>query len=136
MTTGAHQDFSTRTGHHQVAGWGSPVADALTTALLGGGTTTPPSGGRTAAQLIGNGGFETDSAAPVDRLQRRGRRQRLRGGPLGQLDVLDERLRLGAHRLDVADRLRRGRCHHRAPARGGAVRARPGRVVGAGVAPS
>ncbi|WP_051740256.1 protease pro-enzyme activation domain-containing protein [Kitasatospora sp. MBT66] len=63
VTTGSNQDFPTRTGYDQVTGWGSPVADALTTALLG-GTTTPPSGGCTAAQLIGNGGFETGSAAP------------------------------------------------------------------------
>ncbi|MFD8702231.1 protease pro-enzyme activation domain-containing protein [Kitasatospora sp. NPDC059648] len=68
VTTGANQDFSTKTGYDQVTGWGSPVADALTTALLGGssggGTTPPPTGGCTAAQLIGNGGFETGTAAP------------------------------------------------------------------------
>ncbi|MEV7774797.1 protease pro-enzyme activation domain-containing protein [Kitasatospora sp. NPDC086791] len=63
VTTGANQDFSAKAGYDQVTGWGSPVADALTTALLGGGTT-PPSGGCTAAQLVGNGGFETGAAAP------------------------------------------------------------------------
>jgi kumamolisin len=66
VTTGANQDFSAGTGYDQVTGWGSPVADALTTALLGGssGSTPPPSGGCTAAQLIGNGGFESGTAAP------------------------------------------------------------------------
>ncbi|MFE5580435.1 protease pro-enzyme activation domain-containing protein [Kitasatospora sp. NPDC056531] len=66
VTTGANQDFSAKAGYDQVTGWGSPVADALTTALLGGssGTTPPPTGGCTAAQLIGNGGFETGTAAP------------------------------------------------------------------------
>ncbi|MFJ6773507.1 protease pro-enzyme activation domain-containing protein [Kitasatospora sp. NPDC091257] len=63
VTTGANQDFSAKTGYDQVTGWGSPVADALTTALLGGGTT-PPSGGCTAAQLVTNGGFETGTASP------------------------------------------------------------------------
>ncbi|MFD5462041.1 protease pro-enzyme activation domain-containing protein [Kitasatospora sp. NPDC127059] len=71
VTSGANQDFATKTGYDQVTGWGSPVADALTTALLGGstggstgGTTPPPAGGCTAAQLIGNGGFESGTAAP------------------------------------------------------------------------
>ncbi|MFH9349363.1 protease pro-enzyme activation domain-containing protein [Kitasatospora sp. NPDC017646] len=67
VTTGANQDYSAGQGYDQVTGWGSPVADALTTALLGGttgGTTPPPVGGCTAAQLIGNGGFETGTAAP------------------------------------------------------------------------
>ncbi|MFD9692609.1 protease pro-enzyme activation domain-containing protein [Kitasatospora sp. NPDC059088] len=68
VTTGANQDFSAGTGYDQVTGWGTPVADALTTALLGGGstggTTQPTGGGCTAAQLIGNGGFETGTAAP------------------------------------------------------------------------
>ncbi|MDH6111991.1 subtilase family serine protease [Kitasatospora sp. MAP12-15] len=45
VTSGANQDFSTKTGYDQVTGWGSPVADALTTALLGGGSST--SGGNT-----------------------------------------------------------------------------------------
>ncbi|MFD0408830.1 protease pro-enzyme activation domain-containing protein [Kitasatospora sp. NPDC127116] len=63
VTTGANQDFSAKAGYDQVTGWGSPVADALTTALLGGGTT-PPSGGCTAAQLVTNGGFETGTASP------------------------------------------------------------------------
>ncbi|MFI2608020.1 protease pro-enzyme activation domain-containing protein [Kitasatospora sp. NPDC018619] len=63
VTTGANQDFSAKTGYDQVTGWGSPVADALTTALLG-GSTTPPSGGCTAAQLVANGGFETGTASP------------------------------------------------------------------------
>ncbi|MEV7185930.1 protease pro-enzyme activation domain-containing protein [Kitasatospora sp. NPDC093102] len=63
VTTGANQDFSAKAGYDQVTGWGSPVADALTTALLG-GSTTPPSGGCTAAQLIGNGGFESGTASP------------------------------------------------------------------------
>ena len=40
VTSGANQDFSTATGYDQVTGWGTPVADALTTALLGGGGTT------------------------------------------------------------------------------------------------
>ncbi|MFE4975586.1 protease pro-enzyme activation domain-containing protein [Kitasatospora sp. NPDC056651] len=64
VTTGANQDFSAKAGYDQVTGWGSPVADALTTALLGGGSTTPPSGGCTAAQLVSNGGFESGTAAP------------------------------------------------------------------------
>ncbi|MBD0691942.1 protease pro-enzyme activation domain-containing protein [Streptomyces sp. CBMA123] len=70
VTSGANQDYSAKTGYDQVTGWGSPVADALTTALLGGstgtggGTTPPPATGCTAAQLIGNGGFETGTAAP------------------------------------------------------------------------
>ncbi|MFE9422385.1 protease pro-enzyme activation domain-containing protein [Kitasatospora sp. NPDC006697] len=38
VSTGANQDFPARTGYDQVTGWGSPVADALTTALLGGGS--------------------------------------------------------------------------------------------------
>ncbi|MER6400171.1 protease pro-enzyme activation domain-containing protein [Kitasatospora sp. NPDC001603] len=63
VTTGKNQDFSTKAGYDQVTGWGSPIADALDAALLG-GTTTPPTGGCTAAQLIGNGGFETGTAAP------------------------------------------------------------------------
>ncbi|GAB7181885.1 putative Ig domain-containing protein [Kitasatospora sp. Ki12] len=63
VSTGSNQDFPAKAGYDQVTGWGSPVADALTTALLGGGTT-PPSGGCTAAQLVGNGGFETGTAAP------------------------------------------------------------------------
>ncbi|PYC67811.1 hypothetical protein C7C46_29935, partial [Streptomyces tateyamensis] len=40
VTSGKNQDFSTKTGYDQVTGWGTPVADALTTALLG-GTSTP-----------------------------------------------------------------------------------------------
>ncbi|GAA2276990.1 MULTISPECIES: S53 family peptidase [Kitasatospora] len=36
VTTGANQDFSAGTGYDQVTGWGSPVADGLTNALLGG----------------------------------------------------------------------------------------------------
>ncbi|MGA5817089.1 protease pro-enzyme activation domain-containing protein [Kitasatospora sp. NPDC094028] len=65
VTTGANQDFSAKAGYDQVTGWGSPAADALNTALLGGGTPTPPpTGGCTAAQLIGNGGFETGTASP------------------------------------------------------------------------
>jgi kumamolisin len=40
VKTGANQDFSTKTGYDQVTGWGSPVADALTTALLGGSGST------------------------------------------------------------------------------------------------
>ncbi|MEU6231722.1 protease pro-enzyme activation domain-containing protein [Kitasatospora sp. NPDC047058] len=62
VTTGKNQDFSTKAGYDQVTGWGSPIADALDTALLG--TTPPPSGNCTPAQLIGNGGFETGTAAP------------------------------------------------------------------------
>ncbi|MGW4806954.1 protease pro-enzyme activation domain-containing protein [Kitasatospora sp. NPDC004272] len=65
VTSGANQDFGTRTGYDQVTGWGSPVADGLAAALLGsGGTTPPPTGSCTAAQLLGNPGFETGSAAP------------------------------------------------------------------------
>ncbi|WP_327068039.1 protease pro-enzyme activation domain-containing protein [Kitasatospora sp. NBC_01302] len=41
VKTGANQDFQAGTGYDQVTGWGSPVADALTTALLGGGGTGP-----------------------------------------------------------------------------------------------
>ncbi|MFF2075082.1 protease pro-enzyme activation domain-containing protein [Kitasatospora sp. NPDC058162] len=66
VTTGANQDYAAGTGYDQVTGWGSPVADALTTALLGGttggSTTPPPAAGCTAAQLIGNGGFESGTA--------------------------------------------------------------------------
>ncbi|WP_051970056.1 protease pro-enzyme activation domain-containing protein [Kitasatospora azatica] len=40
VKTGANQDFSTKTGYDQVTGWGTPVADALTTALLGGSSST------------------------------------------------------------------------------------------------
>ncbi len=40
VTSGANQDFSTKSGYDQVTGWGSPVADALTNALLGGGSST------------------------------------------------------------------------------------------------
>ncbi len=50
VTTGANQDFATKAGYDQVTGWGTPVADALTTALLAG--PTAPTG-------ITNGGFET-----------------------------------------------------------------------------
>ncbi|MFJ2779409.1 protease pro-enzyme activation domain-containing protein [Kitasatospora sp. NPDC087315] len=63
VTTGKNQDFPAKAGYDQVTGWGSPIADALDTALLG-GTTPPPSGGCTPAQLIGNGGFESGAAAP------------------------------------------------------------------------
>ncbi|GAA1965949.1 protease pro-enzyme activation domain-containing protein [Kitasatospora viridis] len=38
VTTGSNQDFPAGAGYDQVTGWGSPVADALTTALLGGGS--------------------------------------------------------------------------------------------------
>ncbi|WP_045697023.1 protease pro-enzyme activation domain-containing protein [Streptomyces rubellomurinus] len=65
VTSGSNQDFPAKTGYDQVTGWGSPVADALTTALLGGSTTPPnPGGGCTATQLINNGGFETGTASP------------------------------------------------------------------------
>ncbi|QKW20799.1 pseudomonapepsin [Kitasatospora sp. NA04385] len=65
VTSGKNQDFSTKAGYDQVTGWGSPVADGLATALLGGGgTTPPPTGSCTAAQLLGNPGFETGSASP------------------------------------------------------------------------
>ncbi|MFJ1753666.1 protease pro-enzyme activation domain-containing protein [Kitasatospora sp. NPDC088134] len=65
VTSGANQDFSTKAGYDQVTGWGTPIADGLATALLGGGgTTPPPTGGCTAAQLLGNPGFETGTAAP------------------------------------------------------------------------
>ncbi|MFD0568709.1 putative Ig domain-containing protein [Kitasatospora gansuensis] len=37
--TGKNQDFSTKTGYDQVTGWGSPIADTLSTALLGGTST-------------------------------------------------------------------------------------------------
>ncbi|MGF1431715.1 protease pro-enzyme activation domain-containing protein [Kitasatospora sp. LaBMicrA B282] len=40
VTTGANQDFTAGTGYDQVTGWGSPVADALTNALLGNGGST------------------------------------------------------------------------------------------------
>ncbi|RKE20344.1 protease pro-enzyme activation domain-containing protein [Streptomyces sp. TLI_171] len=64
VTTGANQDFSTKTGYDQVTGWGTPVADGLANALLGSGGTTPPPGTCTAAQLLGNPGFETGTASP------------------------------------------------------------------------
>jgi len=62
VITGKNQDFTTKAGYDQVTGWGTPVADTLTTALLGG--TTPPPTGCTATQLLGNAGFETGTAAP------------------------------------------------------------------------
>ncbi|MFI6447555.1 protease pro-enzyme activation domain-containing protein [Kitasatospora sp. NPDC050543] len=37
--TGKNQDFSTKAGYDQVTGWGTPIADSLTTALLGGTQT-------------------------------------------------------------------------------------------------
>ncbi|MGW4691067.1 protease pro-enzyme activation domain-containing protein [Kitasatospora cineracea] len=65
VTSGANQDFSTKTGYDQVTGWGTPIADGLANALLGsGGTTPPPTGSCTAAQLLGNPGFETGTASP------------------------------------------------------------------------
>ncbi|AUG78614.1 hypothetical protein CFP65_3834 [Kitasatospora sp. MMS16-BH015] len=39
VTSGANQDFSTKTGYDQVTGWGTPVADALATALINSGGT-------------------------------------------------------------------------------------------------
>ncbi|WP_371480340.1 protease pro-enzyme activation domain-containing protein [Kitasatospora sp. NBC_00315] len=38
-TTGKNQDFSTKAGYDQVTGWGTPIADGLSTALLGGTST-------------------------------------------------------------------------------------------------
>ncbi|RAJ37582.1 kumamolisin [Kitasatospora sp. SolWspMP-SS2h] len=65
VTSGKNQDFSTKAGYDQVTGWGTPIADGLAAALLGsGGTTPPPTGSCTAAQLLGNPGFETGSASP------------------------------------------------------------------------
>nr|WP_275564022.1 protease pro-enzyme activation domain-containing protein [Kitasatospora sp. SID7827] len=64
VTTGANQDFPAKAGYDQVTGWGTPVADGLAAALLGSGGTTPPPTGCTAAQLLGNPGFETGTAAP------------------------------------------------------------------------
>ncbi|MFJ4680876.1 protease pro-enzyme activation domain-containing protein [Kitasatospora sp. NPDC088783] len=66
VTSGKNQDFSTKAGYDQVTGWGTPIADGLTAALLGSGGTTPPppTGSCTAAQLLGNPGFETGSASP------------------------------------------------------------------------
>ncbi|MEV7212036.1 protease pro-enzyme activation domain-containing protein [Kitasatospora cineracea] len=65
VTSGSNQDFSTKTGYDQVTGWGTPIADGLANALLGsGGTTPPPTGSCTAAQLLGNPGFETGTASP------------------------------------------------------------------------
>ncbi|OKJ16662.1 protease pro-enzyme activation domain-containing protein [Kitasatospora sp. CB01950] len=65
VTSGSNQDFAAKTGYDQVTGWGTPIADGLANALLGtGGTTPPPTGGCTAAQLLGNPGFETGTAAP------------------------------------------------------------------------
>ncbi|GAA2134267.1 hypothetical protein GCM10009760_11360 [Kitasatospora kazusensis] len=39
VTSGANQDFSTKSGYDQVTGWGTPVADSLATALLNSGGT-------------------------------------------------------------------------------------------------
>ncbi|MFJ5922769.1 protease pro-enzyme activation domain-containing protein [Kitasatospora sp. NPDC092948] len=64
VTSGSNQDFAARTGYDQVTGWGTPIADGLANALLGTGGTTPPPTGCTAAQLLGNPGFETGAAAP------------------------------------------------------------------------
>ncbi|MFF0295504.1 protease pro-enzyme activation domain-containing protein [Kitasatospora sp. NPDC004614] len=65
VTSGSNQDFAAKAGYDQVTGWGTPIADGLTNALLGtGGTTPPPTGGCTAAQLLGNPGFETGTATP------------------------------------------------------------------------
>ncbi|GAA2261748.1 MULTISPECIES: protease pro-enzyme activation domain-containing protein [Kitasatospora] len=61
VSTGSNQDFPAKAGYDQVTGWGTPVADQLSNALLGGGsgTTPPPSGGCTTSQLLANQGFES-----------------------------------------------------------------------------
>ncbi|MFR9798758.1 protease pro-enzyme activation domain-containing protein [Streptomyces sp. MS06] len=70
VTSGGNQDYSTSTGYDRVTGWGSPIADGLTDALMGGtggGTGGGGGGGGgtcTPAQLLGNAGFETGSASP------------------------------------------------------------------------
>ncbi|MGC0312312.1 protease pro-enzyme activation domain-containing protein [Kitasatospora acidiphila] len=68
VTTGANQDFSAKTGYDQVTGWGSPVADALTTALLGGsGSST---GGNTVT--VTNPGNQTGTVGTAVSLQVKG----------------------------------------------------------------
>ncbi|MCH0570200.1 immune inhibitor A [Streptomyces sp. MUM 136J] len=69
ITSGSNQDYSTATGYDRVTGWGSPIADGLTSALMGGtggdgGGSSGGDGTCTTAQLLGNNGFETGSASP------------------------------------------------------------------------
>ncbi|MDH6119613.1 subtilase family serine protease [Kitasatospora sp. GAS204A] len=52
VTTSGNQDFNAGTGYDQVTGWGSPVADALTTALLGGSSSA---GGGNTVTVTGPG---------------------------------------------------------------------------------
>ncbi|HEX3792518.1 MAG TPA: protease pro-enzyme activation domain-containing protein [Pseudonocardiaceae bacterium] len=54
VKTGSNQDFSATTGYDEVTGIGSPIADALTTSLLGTGTGT---GGNTVT--VTNPGAQT-----------------------------------------------------------------------------
>ena len=61
-TSGKNQDFSTKAGYDQVTGWGSPVADALSTALLGGTST-----GNTVT--VGNPGNQSTAVGTAVSLQ-------------------------------------------------------------------
>ncbi|KAA2261351.1 peptidase S8 [Solihabitans fulvus] len=56
VTSGTNRYYSAGANFDLASGWGTPVADALSTALLGGGSTTPPPSGG-----IANGDFETGS---------------------------------------------------------------------------
>ncbi|MCX4747722.1 protease pro-enzyme activation domain-containing protein [Kitasatospora sp. NBC_01287] len=67
VKTGANQDFKAGTGYDQVTGWGTPVADALTTALLGGGGTT---GGNTVT--VTNPGTQSGTVGTAVSLQVKG----------------------------------------------------------------
>ncbi|MEV4559486.1 protease pro-enzyme activation domain-containing protein, partial [Kitasatospora sp. NPDC049285] len=62
VTSGANQDFSTKAGYDQVTGWGTPIADGLTNALLG--TST---GGNTVT--VTNPGSQTGTTGTAVSLQ-------------------------------------------------------------------
>ncbi|MFI9270069.1 protease pro-enzyme activation domain-containing protein [Kitasatospora sp. NPDC052896] len=64
VTTGSNQDFNAGPGYDQVTGWGSPVADALTNALLGSGSSA---GGNTVT--VTNPGTQTSTTASAVNLQ-------------------------------------------------------------------
>ncbi|MFJ6212759.1 protease pro-enzyme activation domain-containing protein [Streptomyces sp. NPDC092296] len=63
-TSGSNQDFATATGYDQVTGWGSPIADGLTNALLGGGSGNPGS-----TVTVTNPGSQTGTVGTAVSLQ-------------------------------------------------------------------
>ncbi|WP_237554668.1 MULTISPECIES: protease pro-enzyme activation domain-containing protein [unclassified Streptomyces] len=65
ITAGSNQDYSTATGYDPVTGVGSPIADGLTTALLGG--TTGGGGGNTVT--VTNPGSKTGTVGTATSLQ-------------------------------------------------------------------